>query len=181
MKVSNEEKRLIAHYANYKVPRMRRTVIDDETVYFQNKSRGIRIYDKQVEIIKNNPLPELIEQSAGITRFEYFLDGLTPVKRFAKRMRFGGCSAREMLSESSINAANAEMKRLLAFDNLNLTNQSTINLIFEKTNDVNKSIRLSGFLEAVKNFGKEFYRNEIYKMSKTTYYRHLRECQKLGL
>ena len=177
----DEVRRVIAHYASFNVPRMLKNVINDQTVYFENKSRGIRIYDKNAEICKKNPLPNLIEQSTGLTRYEYFLNGLTSVKRFAERLRFNGSVAREMLSEKSINTAIRELKTLLQYDKLNLTNQSKIGLIYQQTKDIKRAIQLSGFLDAVECFGKEFYRNESYRMSKTTYYRNIRECQKLGL
>ena len=177
----DEVKRVIAHYAGFDVPRMRKTVINDETVYFQNKSRGMRIYDKNAETIINDPRPELIEQSNRITRFEYFFDELTNIKRFAKRMGFKNSSAGVMLSENSINAAIKEFQTLLKYENLNLTNQNKVGLIYRQTKDIKKAIQLSGFLDAVEYFGKDFYRNREFKMGKTTYYNHLRECQKLGL
>ncbi len=176
----DEVRRIIDHYAGFNVPRMLKTVINDESVYFGNKSRGMRIYDKNADIRKKCPVPELIEQSNGITRYEYYFDGLTPVKRFAERLRFNGSEAREMLSEQSINTAISEFMRLLHYDKLNLTNQSKIGLIYQQTKDIKRAIHLSGFLDAVECFGKEFYRNKSFSMSKTTYYRNLRECQKLG-
>ena len=174
----DDVKHIIGYYANYKVPRTKRYVIDDETVYFRNKSRGIRIYDKNAEVCKKNPIPELIEKSEGITRFEYFIDGLKHINRFAKRMKFKSTSAEEMLSESNIMAATNELQALLNSNNLNLGNQDRIGLIFEKTKNLTKSAHLSGFLDAVQSFGKEFC---LKQMGKSTFYRHLRECQKLGL
>jgi hypothetical protein len=177
----NEVKRVIRYYSDYNLPRMTRTVINDETVYFQNDSRGIRIYDKYAETVKNNPLAELIELAKDMVRFEYFLDESTSVKRFANRMRFGGSLACQMLSESSINAAIAELRKLIGFDNINLSNQSVPSIIFEKTGDINKTIEYSGFLRTLEAFGKDFHLNPKYKISKSTYYRKLKACQELGL
>lgn len=178
---NNEGKRVIAYYSGYQLPRMTRTVINDETVYFQNDSRGIRIYDKYAETIKNNPVAEFIELAKDMIRYEYFLDKSTPVKRFAKRMGFGGCLAYQMLSESSINAAITELRRLIGFENIDLNNQNIASVIFEKTGDMNTTRDLSGFIETLRAFGKEYYRNPKYKTNKSTYYRKLAACQKLGL
>lgn len=174
-------RRVIAHYASFKVPRMMKEVINDETVYFQNNSRGIRIYDKNAEVRAKNPIPLLIEESKGITRYEYFINELTPVNRFAKRLKFKGASGREMLSKASINTAIGELRTLLRYDQLNISNQNKIKLIYQQTKDIKKAIQLSGFLDAVECFGKDFYRDEEFKMSKSTYCRNVSECQKLGL
>jgi hypothetical protein len=174
-------KRVIDHYANYSVPRLKRRVIEDETVYFQNQSRGIRIYDKNVQVIKKTSRPELFEASRGLVRFEYFINELTPVKRFAKRMNFGGSSVRIMLSKNNINAAIAELQELVGFHNLNFARETKTRIIFKKTGDINKTRDLSGFLNIIEEFGKEFYRNPEYKTSKSTYYRKLRDLQKLGI
>ncbi|HMS41116.1 MAG TPA: hypothetical protein PKE69_12875 [Pyrinomonadaceae bacterium] len=171
---------VIAHYKDYKVPRMKTNVIDGGTIYLQNKSRGIRIYNKEVQTVKVNPTPELIEQAKGICRFEYFVEGITNIKRFSKRLGFKNWSGREMMSERNINTAVSEMKLLLGFDNLELPEQSNLLKIFEKTGDLKIAGDIFSFLEAQRYLGNEFYRNSKYKFTKSTYYRRLRQCQKLG-
>lgn len=178
---NNNVKSVIDCYKDYKIPRMKTTVINNETVYLQNKSRGIRIYDKQAEVIKEKPLPEFIELAEGITRFEYFIDGGKYVKRFAKRLGFKNHTAQEMMSARSINAATSEMRLLLGFDNLKLAGQSELDILFQKTGDLNTAWDLFSFLESLKNYGNDFYRNSKYKVSKATYYRRLRECRNFGL
>lgn len=175
-----ELKKVIGRYANYRIPRMKRTVIEDETVYFENKSRGIRIYDKNAEILNHNPLPELLLESENIVRFEYFIDGLTNVKRFSKRLGFRDATAQILLSETSIEAAISELKALLSIDSIEIQRKSDLEQIFQATGNINLAIDISGFKDAIKSFGKEFYKDDKYKMSKQTYYRRLGLCQKYG-
>ncbi len=172
-------KPVIGFFSRVTIPRMKTKPINGETVYYQNYSRGIRIYDKNAEVLNNNPQPELVEQSLGLIRCEYFINRLTPVKRFAKRLGFNGHTASEMLSERNINIAIEECKSLIGMENLKYMNDSKIEIIFKKTGNLNKAIQLSGFIDALRAFGEKFYKNEIYKMKKSTYYRLLGECHKL--
>lgn len=174
-------KAVIGRYRNFDVVRLLRHTIGNETVYFENKSRKIKIYDKHAEVCAKKMSPDVQAQSQGIVRAEYGLLDADSIRNFAARLGFQGTSANEMLSQENIHTAHRELSELLKFDSINFSPDRKIKIAFEQINDVKRAIQLSGFVEAVDCFGEGFYRNEAFKMSKSTYDRNLRECQDLGL
>ena len=174
-------KAVIGRYRNFDVLRLLRHTIGNETVYFKNKSRTIKIYDKHAEVCAKKTSLDVQEQSRGIIRTEYGLLNAVSIKNFAKRLGFQGTSASVMLSQENIHAAHRELCELLKLDSINFSPERKIRLAFEETKDVKKAMQLSSFIDAVECFGEGFYRNKAFKMSKSTYDRNLRECQNLGL
>lgn len=174
-------KAVIGRYRNFDAARLLRHTIGNETVYFENKSRKIKIYDKHAEVCAKKTSLDVQAQSKGIVRAEYGLLNADNIRSFAARLGFQGTSANEMLSQENIHAAHRELSELLKFASINFSPDRKIRLAFEQTKDVKEAMQLSSFIEAVDCFGEGFYRNEAFKMSKSTYDRNLRECQDLGL
>lgn len=175
-------RKFIERYFTYVIPHLLRNVINSETVNFGNDSRMIKLYDKYIQMLKKkNVSAEVIELAEGLIRLEYSLGNETSVKRFAKRMGFKSVLAKTLLSQKSINTATKEMCELLNVDSFVYSDDSQIKRIFENTRDIKKAMNLNGFIDAVKEFGEDFYLLKEMKMSKSTYDRLKRECQKIGL
>lgn len=179
---SMSPKAILAHYSRYKVSWLhRRTEGYDETVYFLNKSRTLKIYIKQIEVAaKHGKDSPLVELAKDIVRIELSLPNQTAVDRFAKRKNLPDTTAKTMCSRESINLAVGEMKDLLKWDNLDDGQQPRIKTLFERTKDMGIAERLDGFLDAEKTFGKNYYLDNSLGVSKSTYDRYRRECQKIG-
>lgn len=174
-------KLVMKRYRNFNVPRLLRVAYGDETVYFRNQSRTIRIYDKFAEMCRKIQNSALQAESKGIIRAEYSLRDLPSVKGFARRLHFDNISAREMTSEKCIAAATGELKKLLELDSINFISDKNIAVAFEKTGNIKTAMNLVGFLEAMEWFGSNFYLDKNYDISRTTYDRLLKECQNTGL
>ena len=174
-------KAVIGRYRNFDVSRLLRHTIGNETVYFTNKSRTIRIYDKFAEVCAKKMSLNVQAQSRGIIRAEYGLLNADSIRSFASRLGFQNTTASEMLSQENINAAHRELIELLKFDSINFSPDKKIIVAYNQTKDVKKAMNLSSFADAVECFGERFHLDKDYKMSKSTYDRNLRECQNLGL
>lgn len=177
----NQVKPVIERYRNFEVSRLLRTTVGNETVYFTNKSRTIRIYDKFAEVSVKKSNSELQALCKGIIRMEYSFTKTTSVKSFATRLGFQNASASEMLSQENIAAAHSELNELLKLDSINFSKDRNVQIAFQRTQDIKTAMRLSGFIDAVNCFGEDLHRDNNFKMSKSTYDRNLRECQILGL
>ncbi len=178
---AEQVKSVIARYRHFDVPRLLRSTVGNETVYFRNKSRTIRIYDKFAEVAAKKTNPELRAQSNGLVRAEYSFMNAESIRSLMKRLRFQNTSAGEILSQKCISAAHYELRELLKLDSINFSQDSKINIAFQQTQDIKTAMRLSSFVEAVYCFGEDFHRDDSFNMSKSTYDRNLRDCQTLGL
>jgi hypothetical protein len=171
---------LLAYFSRSKIPNLTRRTVES-TVYFQNKSRGIRLYDKYAETVAmQRDLLALQDRAAGIVRAEYFLSNTTSVNRFAKRSGYEEGSVGTVTSKSFIEIATRELTRLLTLDAIDLSGGDTFRKILLKTGSVKKAIALSGFLNAVTALGENFYKDLDFEYSKSTYDRNRRDCQLLG-
>lgn len=172
---------VIARYRNFDVSRLLRSTVGNETVYFKNKSRTIRIYDKHAQVCAKKLNSDLQAQSKGIIRAEYSFTDADSIRSFAARLGFQNTLASEMLSQENIIAAHSELRELLKLDSINFSQDRNVEVAFQRTKDIKTAMRLSGFVEAVDYFGEDFYLDNIFKTSKSTYDRNLRQCQNLGL
>ena len=179
---SDKIPRFFSHYRNFDAPRLLRSTEGNTTVYFANNSRKIAIYDKLMQIIsKHKSDIELQKKAKNLIRIEYRILNEKSVKAFAKRQNFADATAGTMLSPENRTTAISEMKDLLCLDSLIVTNEDMSHPIFGKLGDIKKEIRLAGFNEAEKYFGKDFYKIDSLDYSLSTYKRNVEECQNLGL
>jgi II/X family phage/plasmid replication protein len=175
-------KAILAHYSRLELPWLhRKTEGYDETVYFSNNSRALKIYIKPIEVsVKHGEDSPLIEVAKGIVRMELSLPDKTAVDRYARRKHLSDTTAKTMCSRKSINIAVAEMRELLKWEKLDDGRQPRIKTLFERTKDMSLAERLDGFLNSEKAFGKKYYLDKSLGVSKSTYDRHRRECRKIG-
>lgn len=177
----DQPKAVMARYAHFNIPRLKRNSINYETVYFWNKSRTIKLYDKYAKECKKNLSLEVKEQARGVIRFEYGIINEISVQRFVKRLKFEDTTAKIICSQENIAIATNELKELLMLDSINFKNESKIKTAFQQIKNIKPAMYLVGFAEAINCFGENFYQQKEFKISESTYKRNLRECQKLGL
>lgn len=174
---------LIEHYSRVRIPNLIRTTVETGTVYFGNKSRVIRIYDKLVEIIsKNSNSPALIRKAEGIVRIEYYFPSSVAVARAVKRWGFADLSVRTVMSPECIDIAMIELTELLQLDKVDLSSGDDFRTLLAKTDgDLKKAIVMSGFKESVNALGENYYLDPKIKCSKSTYDRNRRDCRSRGI
>lgn len=171
----------LKRYFTYSIPRLLRHIIESQTVYFENNSRTISLYDKHLQMLKKKSVPpEVIKAAEGLIRIEYSLKDEKSVQRFAERLGFKDVLAKTLLSQQSIKTATDEVCELLNVESFEYSDDSRIKRIFDQTGDIKKAIQLSGFLDAIKEFREDFYLSDGMNFSKSTYDRLKKESQELG-
>lgn len=149
-------------------------MVYDSSVYRTNQSRGLRLYDKSIQ------MGWLNEQYRQL-RSEYWLPNRNGVEAFRKRKGLADRRAITMLSREVITMASDEAFDLLQLGSFDPTADYSFAYFLEKTNgNYSKARRLSSFVDAFYYFGPDFYLRSDVRVSKQTYVKEFRECQALG-
>lgn len=173
---------LIAYFARFDIARMLRKTVGNETVYFENNSRAIRVYNKLAQTIrKYKDRPELIERAIGIVRAEYYVKGQPAVNRFVGQRGLADSTVNTLISPNVIESVTSEMLGLLHLENVDLCSGDDFRSILAISGDIKEAIGLFGFKGAIDALGEDFYRDPSLDYSKSTYERNQRKCRDLGL
>jgi hypothetical protein len=172
--------KMIGKLSKRNLKSFRNMFIEGETVYFRtnSKKKHIQIYSKLKETLDSKCfLPEAVEYAKGNLRFECAFLNKKEVKALSKNLGLTDCFVQTVLNENvSIQVISKVLDDLNFFDLLNF-DKSTFQILSE-TFPTKKAMDLSGFLEAINNLGKDFYKNEVHSISKSTYDRKVRDCIK---
>jgi hypothetical protein len=175
-------RKFLYRYFQFDVKRLLRHTVGNTTVYFENKSRIISIYDKYIQMLKKqNVPPEVIELAKGLIRLEYRIVDDTSLERFAERLGFKDTLAKTLLSQEAIRTATDEMCKLLQVESFDYSDDSPINIAYQKTGNIKKAIKQVGFRSAIAEFGEDFYLLDGMDMCESTYKNLMKDCQKSGL
>jgi hypothetical protein len=177
----NQVTPFIEYYSTFQVPRLVRTAIESETVYFRNKSRGFRIYNKEKELRDKRSTGTDVEKARGVVRVELFCNNRPAVRRIAERLNIEGATAGLLISEQSIQWASDHIAATLGLDKVDLAKGAGFLRILEHTGDVKKAIDLIGFREAHMSLGSDFYENPSYGYSRSSYDRHRKALLEYGI
>lgn len=163
------------------LPRFIRKTISDSTLYFDATARSnksqIRIYSKLDEVLSHSKwMPEAEKAARGNIRIEYNVSG----RAFETGTKALGLSDRRtvnVLNETvSRYFVNKAIDGLAIRDAVSVSGSDLIRLL--RVHGPRKAYRLFGFLEAVRTFGGDFYKDPIHRISKATYFRDARDCRK---
>jgi len=173
------------HFSNFGIPRLiRRTLSSEsESIYFENKSREIVLYDKRGEMLRK--LPDNNDQlkfAEGLIRIESrFLNEKT-IKRYRAKFGVDEHTVAALVTPRQVSSATKELIRLLQLDQVELSKAGDFrSLVSRLEGDIKSAISLSGFQNAVAEYGPDFYRDPAFGYSKSTYDRNRRQLQQLGL
>jgi II/X family phage/plasmid replication protein len=182
----SEEKvpRLIQKLAKRTLPRKRKNFVEDTTIYFNSKDKqksdSTRIYPKLQEVFaRKNPSREAIEFAKGILRFERVLLK-NALQQLVKRQRLPDRKAKTLLTQEVSDFVIAETLSSLNYDEIEISTDSVL-LTLLKCFPTNQAISLYGFLEMVKIYGENFYKNPSHGISRTTYFNHVKKLKEVSL
>lgn len=153
---------------------------NDSTLYFQtkNKTRIIRIYPKFQEVLSHRKATvEAIKAATGILRLEHCLLNSGIINSFVKRNDLPDKTVSSLLNEDVSIKAISEILNELNFFELLSDDKSNLEILLEHF-PMRKAVNLNGFLDAVNQFGENFYKNESLGFSKDCYYSDARNCRK---
>lgn len=150
------------------------------TIYFtaKNKGRQVRIYPKLQEVLSwKNPPDEAISCAAAKLRFEDTFKTKSTIDALVKKYDLSNSKATTLLTENVSDLVITELLESLSFFELLTDEKNNFQLLHEHF-PTKTAINLFGFHEALKHFGKNFYKNGSHKVSKSYYDRKIRDCRK---
>lgn len=165
------------------LPRMRRTLIDDETVQFSNKSHAVVLYDKFQEVIsrfsKGFATNEEVSASCGVLRFENRFLKAKACRGLAEKLSLPGRQAKHLLTSSVAFTVMTERMTQLGLDRPIRAGDARLTRLHELYGVGARFFALAGFMAACDQYGGE---NLIaLGMARASYYRKRRELQKAGV
>lgn len=152
---------------------------NDSTLYFQTKSktRIVRIYSKLQEVLADKKATaEAINAATGVLRFEHCLLDSGIINSFVKKNNLPDKTVASLLNENVSMSAISEVFNELDFFEMLSDNRSNLEILREHFS-MRKAINLNGFLDAVRQYGENFYKNESLRFTKDSYYSDARSCR----
>jgi hypothetical protein len=158
---------------------LHKRVIEDSTLYYGTKSRAkeICIYSKFRDSLKKCTKPGDIEKAKGILRFEMRYREIWAITSLVKKLKLKDSTAKTLLNENVSNQVMSKVLEDLNFANL-LTNDETNLAKLRKIYSMSRAMRLSGFLDAVTQYGEDFYKDKSHKIARSSYFDNVRLCKK---
>lgn len=153
---------------------------NDSTLYFQTKrkTRLVRIYPKLQEILKDRKATvEAIKAATGVLRLEHCLLDSGIINSFVKRNNLPDKTVSSLLNEAVSMMAISEIFDELNFFEMLADDRSNLEILREHF-PMRKAINLNGFLEAIRIYGENFYKNDSLGFTKDCYYSDARNCRK---
>lgn len=164
-----------------KMKGLAKLVYDDTTVYFNRKSKEIRIYPKFQEVVaKGKMTMEALEAARGNLRFEYCLLNKYGVDSHVKRLGLKDSKAISLLNTEVSDRLFLELFREIDFPCLLTNDKSNLQMLKDRFTG-RKAMTLDGFLNTVDQFGPLFYKDPSHGFKKGAYYRAVSDCRKAGV
>lgn len=157
-----------------------KNVVEDTTIYFQNKSRDIRIYPKLQEVNAKNGGPEAIEAARGNLRFEYCLVNNYGVASLVDKFGLIDRTAKSLLRSEVSERIFSKLFEEIDFPNLLTNDKSNLQMLKDRF-PTRKAMMLDGFLGMVDQFGPLFFKDSQHEFKKGAYYRSVNDCRKAGV
>lgn len=170
----------IRRLSRIKMAGLERRLHGDETVYFGNKSREIRIYPKLQEVHAKKGSREVIEAARGNLRFEYGLLNRYGISSHVKTLGLPDSTVASLITKEVSDALFSTLFGEIDFPNLITNDKSNLEKLREHYS-TRTAIRLVGVLEMVYRFGERFYKDPSLKFSKDSYYYAVRQCRNAGV
>lgn len=173
--------RAVEVLSKLKMAGLRKTLWNDTTICFENKSLRIRIYPKLQEVLASNAgNAAAVEAARGKLRFEYCLLKKYSIDSHVKRLGMADSTASNLFKESVTDALLSQLFRELGFPEILTNDRSSLVTLCEHY-PVRKAMKLSGFLEMVRIRGEHFYRDSTIGFSKDSYFYARRQCIRAGV
>ena len=161
-----------------KLKGLQKRFCEDTTLYFGNKSREVRIYPKLQEVYaKGRSTRDAIDAARGNLRFEYCLLNPYGVTSHAERLGLPDSTVKSLITKNVSDAIFSKLFSEIDFPNLVTNDKSNLERLKEHYS-TRKAIRLTGFLEMIREYGELFFKDRIHRFSKDSYYYAVRQCRK---
>ena len=170
----------IKRLSRIKMRGLERRFYGDETVYFGNKSREIRVYPKLQEVFAKRGSREAIDAARGNLRFEYCLLNAYGISSHVKLLGLPDSTVRSLITKEVSDLIFFTLFNEIDFPNLVTNDKSNLEKLKEHYSS-RKAIRLAGFLEMVLHYGELFFKDPSHKFSKDSYYYAIRQCRDAGV
>ncbi len=171
----------IDRLSRIKMKGLSKLVYNDTTIYFNRKSKGIRIYPKLQEVqAKGKATPEAIDAARGNLRFEYCLLNKYGVDSHVKKLGLKDSKATSLLTGDVSDRIFTELFREIDFPNLLTDDRSNLDKIKVRFAG-SRAMMLDGFLDTVDQYGPLFYKDPQHGFKKGAYYRAVNDCRKAGV
>lgn len=154
--------------------------VDDTTIYFNNKSREVRIYPKLQEVYSKAKVQEAIDHARGNLRFEYCLLNKYGVDSHAKKFGLRDSMAKSILTSEVSDRVFRDLFTEMDFPSLLTDERSNLQKLKGHFRG-RKAMTLDGFLNTVDQYGELFYKDTQHGFKKGAYYRAVRDCRKAGV
>ena len=162
---------------NRTLPRFSKRTFE-HSLYFQNRSVTIRIYDKFAEVrTKKGYLPDAIHAAHGNLRIEYAARR-PGVEAIRKRLNLQDCSPASLVSQD---VSQQVLDKLCSDLDLDRLCEETGNLQrLLGAYSIPKAWRLFGYLKMIEAFGERFYSDPRWSFNKREFDRARRDCKRAG-
>jgi len=170
---------MVEKLAKRKLKSRLKNFVEDATIYFtgKGKAREDRIYPKMQEVLKNkNTTEEAIRYANGNLRFESSFNKKTAIDSLLKRYSLPNSLAHTILTEDISDLVIADLLKSLNFFELLTDDKTELQLLLEHF-PAKKAMVLRGFVQMIKEYGENFFKNKSLGISKDVYYRRMRECR----
>lgn len=168
--VGNEVRNYLRALKEVSIPTYKTWNINNETVYWRNGSRDIKLYDKHVECIEDRKTAMEIEQSNGVLRFEVQLkanDIQTDLNE--EVVTFG-----KMMSQQVIDSFLNKYLTKINMNNLQITTEEEMRTTLADSYGYKRAHDIVSFIKAKQ----DGYDDAI---SRTTEHRYLKDLKRIGL
>ena len=168
----NEVLPIIKNLAERRICRMKRNFVEGSTLYFYTgrRSKEIRIYSKYHEVLNRTHVYSELDAARGKIRVEAVTRN-SAITTVARRHASGDRSAHglvnQRVSDEVIDLVLTQLQFPLRFCGPKPDPLDTLVHNFKAT----EAARLFGFYSIAKQYGRHFFRQERFTMSRTTYQR----------
>lgn len=167
-----------------KLSNKNKLLFNDTSLYFNSKDRQMsdstRIYLKLPEVIaKRNSNLEAVNYAKGILRIERIFKG-KKIDVLRKNLGLTDRKCSTLLTKEISDFVLNETLKSLDYDQITLEANSKLILLL-KAFKPKQSFYLFGFLEMVRIYGADFYKNPNLHYSKSTYYDNIKKLKSANL
>lgn len=181
-------RQVLSNLAEMSISRFSRGRYAESTLYFHSKGMGkeedkprtICIYDKQKDCLDKAFSKDDIKEAEGMMRLEFRYKNPDAVKRLVRRLRLTNNEAQTILTQEISDTVLAPIERQILLLLEESDAQERI-IKLAKTYGNRRTATLIQFLVNQHYFGRDFYRIESLRFSRSAYYSCQKDCRTTGI
>lgn len=171
----------ISLVASVSVPYMTRSIVEETTAIWKNKSKEITVYGKHAEVAKQVRKRKATQadckSALGLLRVEVRLKSFYSIGCLVQRYKLPDRKAQNMLSCRLALQEIASVLRVLGLDRKAPVIDERFDMLREKYGDTENFRKLVAFLALHDRYGERFWKRGIGNYSPSTIHRYLRDLK----